>query len=142
MGQASAYVTVPTSVLQALRDRVDELEELVGVRQRDEWALPLSAMQEKLVGLLRKSAVVNKERAYVAMYGARPECDQPVDFKIIDTMICNIRKKLAPYEIEISTKWGQGYYLSEESRTRLDAFVVGKQIGGGDGRAPIAGRGA
>ena len=38
------------------------------------------------------------------------------EIKIVDVWICKIRKKVKAYGIEVQTQWGQGYFLTAESK--------------------------
>lgn len=59
--------------------------------------------------IARFPAVASKERLYNALYAL--DIDGGAQEKIVDVMICKIRKKLAPLGIEITTSWGQGFAL-------------------------------
>lgn len=58
-----------------------------------------------------KGRIVSKERLYDGMYWRRAG-DGP-DSKIIDVVVCKIRKKLIQYQLPfvIQTWWGRGYQL-------------------------------
>lgn len=43
----------------------------------------------------------------------------PPEKKIVDVVICKIRKKLYPYQIRIETIWGAGYQLIDADRVAL-----------------------
>jgi two-component system cell cycle response regulator CtrA len=60
---------------------------------------------------LRKGAVLRKEVFLNHLYGG---LDEP-EIKIIDVLICKLRKKLAKVDADnlIRTVWGQGYMLRE-----------------------------
>ena len=45
------------------------------------------------------------------------------DEKIIDVWICKMRKKLAKQGISIETEWGQGYYLTDETKAKLRSML-------------------
>lgn len=48
--------------------------------------------------------------------------------KIIDVFVCKLRKKLAPYQLDIGTVWGWGYTIAEDVRgaivTRLRTSAI------------------
>lgn len=113
--------------LQQLRDRVAELEALIGV-DRD---LPLRELLrpaywhrdcEPMCGMLLKQEFVGRERAFIALYGGRTETDQP-DIKIIDIVVCRLRQALRPYQVAIATSWGRGYYMTADNKRRLRALL-------------------
>lgn len=57
--------------------------------------------------------VVSKESLLTAL--TRGALDEP-EIKIVDVLICKVRKKVAPLGIEIITSWGQGYSLAAPTR--------------------------
>ena len=100
-------------------------------------ALKLTRLQASfmLVLLKRNEAdkatlhrVVESERAVRAN---RPDDLDETDPKMVDVVICNIRKRVRPLGVKIETIWGAGYYLEDESRKiihDLIANVVTTQI--------------
>lgn len=107
-------------VVQALRDRVEELEELLGLRQpAPSSAMPhLTPCEFQLLGVLYRGGLITKEFAHRAIWGDKPEGDWP-DLKIIDVFICKLRKKFSPLGVVIHTQWGVGYYLTAENKALL-----------------------
>lgn len=113
------------SELQALRDRVAELEELLGV------GLPpvppreihFTATELRTCGLLLKHSVVTREFYWRALYGALPDCDQPQGDSHFSVYICKLRHKLRPKGIEIGNSWGVGYFMTPENKARLTAVL-------------------
>jgi len=50
---------------------------------------------------------------------------EATDPKIVDVVVCHLRKKLRPFNLEITTLWGNGYYMSAEMRKRaLDLIAT------------------
>jgi hypothetical protein len=47
----------------------------------------------------------------------------------LSVYICEMRKKLAPYGIEIKTVWGHGYGLSDESRRIIYRRLAARDAG-------------
>ncbi|MCZ7564720.1 MAG: helix-turn-helix domain-containing protein [Burkholderiales bacterium] len=112
--------------VERLRDRVAELEELVGLRAEFPSRLGLTHTESMLFGLLVKRGMCTRDAIYAAMYGTRPDGDQP-EMKIIDAYVCKIRRKLAARRVpvKIECAWGRGYYLDEASRAAAKALVIG-----------------
>lgn len=57
----------------------------------------------------RRGATVSREALMQAMHGLNPD-DEP-EMKLIDVMICKLRKKMKPLGIDIATAWGRGWRL-------------------------------
>lgn len=76
----------------------------------DELA-PLTATERAIAKLLfdRRGLVVRKDGIHQALYALRPG-DAP-DPKVIDVLVCKMRRKLRAWEIV--TAWGEGYRLQE-----------------------------
>lgn len=111
--------------LQALRDRVQELEELLGVskEQRDMmFSLKLSPQQTAFLGLIYRGDLVRRDAAYAVIYGARPECDRPDD-KILDVQLSRIRARLRPKGITIETQWGVGWFMTPKNKAILRGII-------------------
>lgn len=127
MASLAANVRQATSAteLQALRDRIVELEELIGAKPptRPLRALHLRPAEEIVCQLLVKQPILTHEFYMISAHGARPECDQP-ETRILEQYICFLRKKLKPFDIAIKTKWGAGFYLSAENKAKLAALLA------------------
>lgn len=118
--------------LNALRDENETLREQI--RQYQEALAPrallpkswrLTGKQETLLRALRAVGpnVLHHERAMLALYDMWE--DAP-DQKILDIMICHIRRKLmeAQAQIRIETVWGRGWRMTPESCAMFDAAIA------------------
>jgi DNA-binding response OmpR family regulator len=90
-----------------------------------EWRL--TEMEARLFGMLVARDVVPKEAMMLALYpsnisqrkhGRRPINDAP-GIKILDVMICRIRKKVAPSGVVIDTLWGRGLRVDPDTLAQL-----------------------
>ena len=109
--------------VHALQDRIEELEDLLGLRvpvPRSD--LELTKIERQLLGILYRGGLISSEFAHRAIYGLRSECDQP-NLKIIDVFISRLRRKLRPHAIKLSTQWGEGYYFDAENRAKLKSLL-------------------
>lgn len=52
----------------------------------------------------------------------RPDADE-TDPKIVDVIICKLRKKLDPAKFTIETSWGNGYYIGAEVKRAILAEI-------------------
>ena len=74
----------------------------------------LAPTEARLLAALVKRTEMAKAALYAAVWDASAD-DAPA-VKIVDVMVCKLRKKLAPHGIEISTLWGRGFRLPAEAR--------------------------
>jgi hypothetical protein len=120
---------------KAFRDLLDENATLKeALRQMHEVLLPaaivpsawgLGRRESDLLLALREVAprVLRKERAMIALYGVMGD-DVP-DQKILDVLICTLRRKLVDCRarVQIETVWGRGWRIDPESMGRLDEHI-------------------
>lgn len=109
--------------IDILTERNRQLEDLLvpsGVLVRTVWML--TPQEARLFAHLTTRSLATKRSIMSAMYGDRID-DEPHE-KIVDVFICKLRRKLKPYDIEITTVWGQGYSLQGRERfvPKSDAF--------------------
>jgi hypothetical protein len=126
------------SELERLRDRVEELEEALGLtaempngflRAISKWHRS-GPMSQKCLGLLLTRTFCDRAALYAVLYGARPECDQP-DSRIIDVYILSVRRALADHGIKLHTVYGRGWYLDDADKYKLREMMArakGSQI--------------
>lgn len=90
---------------------------------------PLEAVM--LAAMLRRNEVTKQQLHHVIEQNrpgdsARDETDP----KMVDVMICKLRKKLRPHKIEIETMWGLGYLISAPHRERAVALLSAEPTDG------------
>lgn len=111
-----------------LRGEVDELKE--ALRQIKEALRPVSAYpadwgltrkESELLHVLRRGGglTLHRERLLVALYGFEVD----VGARILDVMICKMRKKLKPFGIGFSVVRGEGFGLTSGSLAVIDAAM-------------------
>jgi hypothetical protein len=109
-----------------LRDRVEQLEQLVGVDRsltsRLRTAFGLEPGVAQVMGMLLKRDFVTHDALYVVLYAARPECDWP-DARIVDVQISRLRRALRRHGITIKTQWGEGWLMSAADKARVRAVM-------------------
>jgi hypothetical protein len=99
-------------VLQEPRQRFAGLDEAVAAVP---MSLDLTPAEATILGCLMLRNFASKAFIYHALYG--DDLNGGPDPKILDVYICRIRKKVEG----ISTIWGRGFSLSEESRAKIVA---------------------
>lgn len=101
-----------------LRERVDFLERALfasDVILPVEWRLTSS--ERRVFGVLLSREVATKSAVMTALYSDR--CDEEPGIKIIDVFVCNLRKKVAPFDVKIVTEWGTGWRLDAATRAKF-----------------------
>ncbi|PZU43911.1 MAG: heavy metal resistance protein CzcR [Microbacterium sp.] len=102
-----------------LRERIVQLEEMLGFRTPLPLEWRLTGREAGVVGFLLKRPLATKSEIMSALYSLQID-DAPHE-KIVDVFVCNIRKKLRPFGVKIQTVWGQGYSIDASTRARLSA---------------------
>ena len=119
------------SELLALRREVetlrDALEAMRGALTSDAGVkiielAKLTYSERMLLGLLMRRHRATKDQMMTMLYADRP--DEEPDSKILDVMICKMRKKLSPHGVEIRTIHGAGYELPPTSREKIKALMA------------------
>jgi two-component system cell cycle response regulator CtrA len=106
---------------EMLRERCRQLEQMVGLRHESPPVFGLTRSESAILGLLLKNTIVRRETAMLALYKGLQQDE--ADVKIIDVFICKMRRKLTPFSIEIRNKWGEGYYLDAEMKSKVAAML-------------------
>lgn len=116
------------TLIRKLVDRVDDLEgqieSLESALNLDkaanvQAAFGISENLAHLLIMLSDGKPKNKEALHAGLYYRRPDVDAP-ETKIIDTLVCKLRKYIEPHHIEIGTVWGSGYQIT----SGLDAVMA------------------
>jgi DNA-binding winged helix-turn-helix (wHTH) protein len=74
--------------------------------------------QSIVLAYLLKRAEATKEQLHQAIESSRGEDKEPTDPKLVDVLVCIIRKKLREHELSIKTMWGRGYLMDPKERAR------------------------
>jgi len=106
-----------------LQNRIEELEALLGVGNDDVsrllTVLDATPQQAEMVGFMLRRAVATRTALFVALFGARPECDQP-DMKLIDVQMVRVRTALKKIGVEVTAEWGSGgWSISNADKAKL-----------------------
>jgi len=77
--------------------------------------LQLPPAEARVLMKLVKHDHATKQEVHTAIADGNPASD----IKIVDVIICNLRKKLASHGVKIVTIWGLGFKLEKSSREKL-----------------------
>lgn len=116
MDQAARIEALETQN-DVLRERVRLLEDALMETATLPFEWRLTATEARVFGVLVNRVQPSKEAIMCGLYtdlGA-----DEAEIKIVDVLICKLRKKVEPFGIRIHTVWGQGYRLDEEVRRRF-----------------------
>jgi two-component system cell cycle response regulator CtrA len=83
-----------------------------------EWNLTES--EERIMRVILTREYASKDAIMAALYWDK---DEPGEDKIVNVMVCKIRKKLKRFAINIKTHWGRGFYLPPEIHHRHRSTV-------------------
>jgi hypothetical protein len=81
-------------------------------------AFKMTKLQANGLLVLIKHSEVSKQRMHTALQNPENR-DGDTNVKIVDVVICHLRKKLTPLNIEIETIWSFGYCLTPENRQKI-----------------------
>lgn len=112
--------------LQRLRDRVEELEEVIGLSEASSQAFrrcKLAPSPATIVNMLyRRNHPLLRSQIFRALYGARLESDQPEEERIIDVHLSRVRTWLKSLGIKVQNTYGGGWWLlaADKEKIRLE----------------------
>lgn len=116
-----------------LREHVRQLEEALAPTAILPRSWRLTATEERLLRAVRAVGpnVLHHERAMIILYGMLDDAPQQ---KILDVLICKLRRKLmeGQAQIRIETIWGRGWRMTAESCARFDEAVAADKAAWGD----------
>lgn len=98
-------------------ERVRQLEALA--RELDGARVPdfdITHTQDLMLRALLRWKLVSRSQMMALLYGDRLD---PPDPKVIDALMCKLRRRLTPYGITITCARGHGWALDEASRAKL-----------------------
>jgi DNA-binding response OmpR family regulator len=125
--ESLAHFAGKPSELQMLRDRVQELEEVLGITTKELalQKLPLSPQCCAILGMLYRAKSVGREQIYTGIWGARPECDQP-SLNIVDVQLCRVKALLKPRGITVHGRYGRGWWIDDEDKAKIREWIGGE----------------
>lgn len=114
-------MSVPPPETARLRDRIEELERLLGMHPVLPRIWGLTTREADVFGILLRRQVVSQTQLFEAIWGG----DSDRETKIVEVVVCKLRAKLRPHGIAIRTEHGVGYFIPPDSkaaaRARIDA---------------------
>lgn len=120
MSLEADYIAKLEQENELLRERVRQLEQLLGMSFEAPPIFGFTPSEGVMFGMLLKNKIVRKEALLDGMQRGRPH---NVEIKIVDVLICKMRRKLKPYGISIETQWGNGYFLNAASKQAAQSIL-------------------
>ena len=105
---------------ERLRDRVEELERLIGMRPVLPRALGLTRREADVFGILLRRPVMSATALFEAIWGGDSDCNS----KIVEVIVCKLRAKLRPHGIAIRNQYGIGYFMTPQSKAAARALIT------------------
>lgn len=83
-------------------------------------------LEAAILGVLIKRTEVTKDQLHQVIENnrANQENREPTDPKMVDVLICHLRKKLRVHNIGITTVWGTGYLIEPPEREIVIAKLL------------------
>src|SRR5262249_19345468 len=103
-----------------LRDRIDELERLMGMRMVPPRLFGLTRREADMLGILLRRQVMTHAQLFEAIWGG----DSERSVKIVEVVVCKLRAKLRPHGIAIRTEYGVGYFIPPDSKATARALIA------------------
>lgn len=82
-----------------------------------------SPLEAAMLAMMLRRNEVTKEQLHTVVERKR-QGKTETDLKIVDVMICKLRKKLSPHDIKIETMWGMGYLIPAAGRERALMLLI------------------
>lgn len=89
----------------------------------------ITKLQAALLAVLLTRSEGTKEAMHVAIEGCRSSHKEETDPKMVDVVICHLRKRLAPFGLVVHTLWARGYYIEPVQR-KFVMDVIEKYVTG------------
>jgi hypothetical protein len=92
-------------------------------------ALKLTRLMASFMLVLLKRDDADKETLHYvietqrSLRRSRPENPEMTDPKMVDVVVCNLRKRLRPFGVTVKTLWGYGYYIDEDDRAKVEQLL-------------------
>jgi hypothetical protein len=108
-----------------LRERIEELEDLLGLQEKIPSAVfkgPHRARLETVAKLLLARELVSKTAIILAIGGA------DMVEQTAAVYVSYLRRQLAERDIALRTEWGRGWRLDVANKAKLRALIADKQL--------------
>lgn len=86
----------------------------------------LTGKEAMIFSIIMARPIARKEEVMAWYVSEYAEADIP-DPKIVDVFVCKLRKKAKLYGIDVQTKWGEGYFMTEATKAQVRKILKDEQ---------------
>lgn len=90
----------------------------------------VTRLQASLLAVLINRNEVSKDTMHQIIESRRAPGKEETDPKMVDVVICHLRKRLKPFNLKINTLWACGYYIEPVQRKQIlemvNSYVLGR----------------
>lgn len=104
-----------------LRERVHQLEQMLGFTFEAPIEFGFTAKESKIFGVLLKRDLATKQHIMDVLYSASP--DREPEERIVDVFVCKMRAKLRRFDVDIKTSRGRGWFMTADSKTKARSLI-------------------
>jgi len=83
----------------------------------------LTRLEASMLSALIQRRECRRDAMHKIIEQRRPNAPEQTDQKMVDVMICKLRKKLKPHDLKIKTMWSIGYMMPPEDRRRASEML-------------------
>jgi DNA-binding response OmpR family regulator len=112
-----------TQTIESLKNRVRELEEILGATIEFPSTLELTPSEGALLGILLNREIVPPAAAFAILYGSQAGGEPSDPKNVVSVLIMRLRKKLAAHGVDIKTRSGAGYYMTVKAKDQLRSII-------------------
>ena|SRR5215471_1043495 len=90
----------------------------------------VTKLQARILAVLLHRPLVTKDHAHNVIEegrGPRSE-DERTQLKLVDVVICHLRKRLKPFDLNIETSWACGYFMTSSDQKKALSILEGKVL--------------
>ena len=109
----------PAAVIDALENRILELEDALGINLVKPWMVPLNPQERQLLGALLHRPLVTRAMGLAAISVTSHDCLKENSERTVYVSLFNVRKFLKKQGIILHRAYKEGWWLDEKDREKL-----------------------
>jgi len=84
----------------------------------------VTRLQASLLAVLINRSEVSRDTLHQIIESRRPAGKEETNPKMVDVVICNLRKRLKPFSLSVKTLWACGYFIEPAQRREILEMVT------------------